>query len=467
MTMKEKKRFALPHVYVLLLTIMVAILIITYLVPSGEYARVVDPNSGREIVDPSTYQEIDKSYLGPLDFFTALHTGFTETAGIIGMVLAIGGALAVIEKTGAINAGIYALVRKMKHMDRLLLIVLITLFSFLGANGFAEGGSVFIPLAVTLSVALGYDKMVGAGAGILGLCVGFTAGFVNTSTLGVGQIILGLPLFSGIEFRFIVWVLLTASAIIYTLRYAAKIKRDPAKSVYGKDFASLSTNTGSEESAIPMTPSRALILAAFLLTLFVQVYGTLKLGWYLSELSALFLMLSVIVCIFGKMSPSVVATEFAKGASGILPACLSIAMARSILVLMNQSKIIDTIIHSLSNALTGKSPIVIVLLVYCIVVAFNFFVTSGSGKAVVLMPILGPLGQLTGIRQQVMVVVYQMGDGFTNYFWPTSGTLMASLALADIKYEDWFAFAYKFFIFVTFAGGVICVAAQLVGLGPF
>lgn len=465
--MKEKKKIVLPHVYVLLMIIMVAILLITYVVPSGEYTRVIDPNSGREIVDPSTYQSIDKTYLTPLDFFTALHTGFTETAGIIGMVLAIGGALAVIDKTGAINAGIYALVKKMKHMDKLLLVVLIALFSFLGANGFAEGGSVFIPLAVTLSVALGYDKMVGAGAGILGLCVGFTAGFVNTSTLGVGQVILGLPLFSGIEFRFTIWVILTAAAIVYVLRYAAKIRRDPARSVYGKDFAELSSQESHKEDEIPLTTSRTLILAVFLLTLFAQVYGTLKLGWYLSELSALFLMLAVVVCIFGRLSPSVVAAEFAKGASGILPACLSIAMARSILVLMNQSKIIDTVIYSLSSALTGKNPIIIVLLVYCIVVVFNFFVTSGSGKAVVLMPILGPLGQLTGIRQQVMVVIYQMGDGFTNYFWPTSGTLMASLALADIKYEDWFAFAYKFFIFVTVAGGVVCVAAQLVGLGPF
>lgn len=462
----KKRKVSLPHVYVLLMIIMVVILLITYVVPSGEYARITDPNSGRLIVDLSTYQRIDKTYLGPMDFFAALHTGFTETSGIIGMVLAIGGALAVIDKTGAINAGIHALVKKMKHMDKVLLIVLITLFSFLGANGFAEGGSVFIPLAVTLSVALGYDKMVGAGAGILGLCVGFTAGFVNTSTLGVGQVILGLPLFSGIEFRLIVWVLLTASAIIYVLRYASKIRRDPSLSVYGKDFAAM--NADSEVNAeIPLTLSRGLILATFLITLFAQVYGTLKLGWYLSELSALFLMLTVIICIIDRMSPSVVAAEFAKGASGILPACLSIAMARGILVLMNQSKIIDTVIYSLSNMLTGKNPVVIVLLVYCIVFAFNFFVTSGSGKAVILMPILGPLGQLTKINQQVMVIVYQMGDGFTNYFWPTSGTLMASLALADIRYEDWFAFAYKFFLFVTVAGGAVCAVAQLIGLGPF
>lgn len=202
--MKEKKKVSLPHVYVLLFIIMIAVLLITYLVPSGEYQRIIDPNSGREIVDPATYNTIDKIYLTPMDFFTALHTGFTQTSDIIGMVIAIGGALAVIEKTGAISAGIYAMVKKLKHLDQVLLTIFMFLFSFLGANGFAEGGSVFIPLAVTLSVALGYDRMVGAGAGILGLCVGFTSGFVNTYTVGVGQAILTLPLFSGIEFRFVV-----------------------------------------------------------------------------------------------------------------------------------------------------------------------------------------------------------------------------------------------------------------------
>lgn len=465
--MKTKKKLQLPHVYVLLFIIMVAILVVTYLVPSGEYARVLDPNSGRELVDPNSYQIIKKTYLTPMDFFVAMHTGFTETSSIIGLVLAIGGALAVVDQTGAINAGIYALVKKLHRMDKLLLVILIFLFSFLGANSFAEGGAAFIPLAVTLGTALGYDRMVGAGAGILGLCVGFTAGFVNINTVGIGQSILGLPIFSGIGFRVVVWFLLTIIACAYVLQYAAKIKKDPAKSIYGEQYLVMSTGQAGEQSDLPLTTSRTLILAVFIAIIIFQVYGTLVLGYSFPQLSALYLILTVIAGFLGHMRASEVAVLFAKGASGILPATLSIAMARAVLVLMNDAHVIDTAIHFLSDALVGNHPVLIVVLVYCIVVIFNFFVTSGSGKAVVLMPILGPLGQLTGINQQVMVVVYQMGDGFTNYFWPTAGTLMAALALADIKYEDWLKFSFKFFILVTVLGGVISVVAQVMNLGPF
>lgn len=465
--MKTKKKLQLPHVYVLLLVIMCVILLITYVVPSGEYDRIMDPNSERELVDPSSYHAIEKNYLTPMDFFESMHTGFTETSSIIGLVLAIGGALAVVDQTGAINAGIYALVKKLHRMDKFLLVVLIFLFSFLGANSFAEGGAAFIPLAVTLGVALGYDRMVGAGAGILGLCVGFTAGFVNINTVGIGQSILGLPIFSGIGFRVVVWFLLTAVACVYVLQYAAKIKKNPAKSIYGEQYLSMNTNQSEGQGDLPLTTSRTLILIVFIAIIIFQVYGTLALGYSFPQLTALYLILAVVAGFFGHMRASEVAVLFAKGASGILPATFSIAMARAVLVLMNEACVIDTAIHFLSNALANNHPILIVVLVYCIVVIFNFFVTSGSGKAVVLMPILGPLGQLTGINQQVMVVVYQMGDGFTNYFWPTAGTLMAALALADIKYEDWLKFSFKFFILVTILGGVISVAAQVINLGPF
>lgn len=465
--MKQKKKLQLPHVYVLLLVIMCVILLVTYVVPSGEYTRVLDPNSGRELVDPNSYHAIEKTYLTPMDFFVALHTGFTETSSIIGLVLAIGGALAVIDQTGAINAGIYTLVKKLHRMDKFLLVVLICLFSFLGANSFAEGGAAFIPLAVTLGVALGYDRMVGAGAGILGLCVGFTAGFVNINTVGIGQSILGLPIFSGIGFRIVVWVLLTGVACAYVLRYAAKIKKDPSKSIYGEQYLAMSSSQAEGQSDLPLTTSRILILLVFIAVIFFQVYGTLVLGYSFPQLTALYLILTVVTGILGRMRASDTAVLFAKGASGILPATFSIAMARAVLVLMNDAYVIDTAIHFLSDTLVDHHPILIVVLVYCVVVIFNFFVTSGSGKAVVLMPILGPLGQLTGINQQVMVVIYQMGDGFTNYFWPTAGTLMAALALADIKYEDWLKFSVKFFALVTVLGGVIAVAAQVINLGPF
>lgn len=465
--MTEKNKFKLPHVYVLLFLVMLFVLLITYIVPSGEFVRVIDPNSGREVIDPATYHITAKTRLNPMDFFTAIHKGFTETRDIIAMLLVIAGALGLIEKTGAIGAGVYALVDKTKGMDKVLLVILTALFSLLGGIGFAEGGSVFVPLAITLSLALGYDRMVGAGAGILGLCVGFSAGFLNIYTTGVSQSILGLPLYSGIQFRLIIWVISTVVACFYVLSYANKIKKDPNKSIYGKAYIEQAQADTENKPDLPFTAQRILILIAFLLTIIAQIYGTIKLGWYLPQLSAIYLMLLIVVGIIAKMNANTVATEFAKGASGILPAALAIALARAVLVVMNEGKILDTIINSLAAMLNGKNPVVIVIMIYCIVVVFNFFVTSGSGKAVILMPILGPLGQFTNINQQVIVVAYQMGDGFTNYFWPTAGTLMASLALAGVNYEDWFKFSYKFFIIATILGGVATVAAQLAGLGPF
>lgn len=465
--MAGKKKITLPHVYVLLFCVMLIVLLMTYIVPSGEYVRITDPNSGRIVIDPTTFSTIEKTRLNVMDFFTAAHIGFADTRDIIAMLLILAGAIGLIEKTGAIGAGIYALVDKTKGLDKVLIVILTALFAFLGGLGFAEGGSVFIPLAVTLSVALGYDKMVGAGAGILGLCVGFTSGFLNIYTTGVGQSILRLPLYSGIQFRLVVWVLSTVIAAAYVLSYANRIKKDPSKSIYGEDYVKQVSENVNNRPNLPLTPQRVLILLAFAVTIVAQIYGTLKLGWYLPQLSAIYLMLLVAVGVLARMGANEVAIEFAKHASAILPAGLAISLARSVLVIMNQGKILDTLINSLAGMLEGKSAITIVLLIYAIVVIFNFFVTSGSGKAVILMPILGPLGQFTNINQQVIVVAYQLGDGFTNYFWPTAGTLMASLALANVSYEDWFKFSYKFFIIATIFGGVMAAAAQVAGLGPF
>lgn len=464
--MEKSRKFKLPHVYVLLFSVMLLVLLITYVVPSGEFVRVVDPNSGREIIDPTTYATIEKTRLTAMDFFTSIHIGFTETRDIIGMLLFIAGTLAVIDKTGAIGAGIYALVAKTKGMNTLLLVLLTCLFSFLGGIGFAEGGTPFVPLAVTLGVALGYNRLVGAGAAILGLCVGFTSGFLNIYTTGVGQSILGLPLYSGMSFRLVVWAVLTAIACLYVVIHARK---DKIESSSGNSKKADEDNSHFERDSndLPLTNQRVLILIALGVTIGFQIYGTLKLGWYLPQLSAIYIMLAIAVAIISRMSANELAIEIAKGASAILPAGLAIGLARSVLVLMNQGKILDTAINSLAGSLEGKSPILIIILVYFAVVAFNFFVTSGSGKAVILMPILGPLGQITEINQQVMVIAYQLGDGFTNYFWPTAGTLMAALALAKINYEDWFKYSYKFFIIVTIVGAIFTGVAQIINIGPF
>lgn len=180
--MKEKKRFKLPHVYIILFIVMLLVWLITYIVPSGPFEMYLDPISGCEIIDPEAFSYIDVGGVSLLDVFRAIHLGFVQTADIVGLLVFVAGSLAVVEKTGAINAGIYALVDKFKKFDLLLITILTIIFSLFGAIGMGEAGMVLVPLAVTLGLALGYDKMVGTAAGMLGLGVGFTSGVLNAFT---------------------------------------------------------------------------------------------------------------------------------------------------------------------------------------------------------------------------------------------------------------------------------------------
>lgn len=462
-----KKNFNLPHVYVLLLTVMLIALILTYLVPSGEFVRNVDPTTGRTIIDPNSFTLIEKTHLTLMDYFKAIHKGIVSTADIIVMLIFVAASIMLVDATGAITAGVQAMLSKFKGMDTYILIFVVFLFAFFGAIGMAEGAIAFIPLAVSIAIGMGYDRMVGAAAGMLGLSAGFTSGVLNIYTTGVGQSILKLPLFSGMEFRIFSAVVFSTVVAGYVLSYAKKIKKDPSSSLLADEYVSAVNTSKDDSEKVELTTARMLILLALVCTLGFQIYGTLKLKWYLTELSAIYIMLGIVAGLLAKMTPSQIAVQMAKGASIILPAGLAVGIARSVLIIMEQGKILDTAIHSLAGSLQGHSPLLVVMLLYATVILFNFFVTSGSGKAVILMPILGPLGQFIGINQQVMVVAYQFGDGFTNYLWPTSGVLMASLAIANISWEAWFKFSWKIFIVLTLLGAVMTAIAQLINLGPF
>lgn len=462
-----KKSFNLPHVYVLLMVVMLIALILTYIVPSGEFVRTVDPTTGRTLIDPNSFTLIEKTNLTLMDYFKAIHRGIVNTADIIVMLIFVAAAIMLVDATGAISAGVHSLLSKCKGMDTYILIFVVFLFAFFGAIGMAEGAVAFIPLAVSIALGMGYDRMVGAAAGMLGLSAGFTAGVLNIYTTGVGQSILKLPLFSAMNFRIFSGVVFASVVAWYVIAYAKKIKKDPSSSLLAEEYISSMKASKDESENTELTTARVLILLALACTLGIQIYGTLQLKWYLTELSAIYIMLGIVAGLLAKMTPSQIAVQMAKGASVILPAGLAVGMARSVLLIMEQGKILDTAIHSLAGAFQGHSPLLVVMLLYVTVIVFNFFVTSGSGKAVILMPILGPLGQLIGINQQVIVIAYQFGDGFTNYLWPTSGVLMASLAIANVSWESWFKFSWKIFIILTILGALMTAVAQIINLGPF
>lgn len=317
-------------------------------------------------------------------------------------------------------------------------------------------------------MGLGYDRITAFAIPTVGLAIGFTAGVVNFYTTGVSQTIVGLPIYSGLVFRIVALIVFIIISMIYIVRYANKTKADPSKSIVAAEYLEEIEHTKTAEyEEEEFTLSRKLALLGLVVVLVGSAFGAIKLGWGMPELSAVYAIYAVLLVIILKLKPSEAAETFGVGAARLLPTGLAIGFARSVMILMTQAQIIDTAVHSLSNILNNTGTIITLLVLFIVVIFFNFFVVSGSGKAIILMPIMGPLGKILGINQQVMVVVYQFGDGFTNYLWPTSGGLMAALGMSNVSYSAWVKFSMKLFLILHFAAFVLILIAHYMGLGPF
>jgi uncharacterized ion transporter superfamily protein YfcC len=468
--LETKKRgftdFKVPHVYVIVFFILLLALICTVIVPSGEYDYVFDETSGRDLVDPSSYTLIEKPAFDPMVFVRAIPAGMSAAVDVIMMVVLILAAFEIVNATGALTAGIYALVLRLKGKESFVVVGLTILFSVIGGFlGWAEGILMFIPLAVSMTKAMGYDAMLGVGVVMLGGGAGFTAGPLNVYTTGVAQGIANLPLFSGLEFRLMSWCIFTLMAIIFCLAYARKLKKDINNSlISGNELSEV-----NEEIEIPPFTARRKINVIIVICSFVLIaYGTAKWGWYLKEISGAFIVMGILCGIIAGTRLNDMALQFANGAKIIIPSALVIGMARGVLYIMQEGKIIDTLVHSLASALNGMPSIISVILITLFTIFLNFFIISASSKAAMLMPILMPLGDLIGVKRQVITVAYQFGDGFTNYFWPTSGIVMAGLALGgNIPWDRWAKWTWTLMLAWTVMGIILTVIAQMIQLGPF
>ena len=470
MSSKQKQKgINFPHVYIMFMLVMLLVVLLSWIVPSGEYERNVNPDTGITELNTEKFAYVEQAKpIGFMDFFTALHNGVVQSADIIVMLLFASGALFILEKSGAIAAGIHKLLSVAAGKEKLIIVSLLVLFSVLGTIGFGEGGIPFIPLAMAVVMGLGYDRITAFAIPTVGLAIGFTAGVVNFYTTGVSQTIVGLPIYSGLAFRIVALIVFILISIIYILRYANKTKADPSKSIVAEEYLEeLDNSKTAEYEEEELTLSRKLALLGLVVVLVGSAFGAIKLGWGMPELSAVYAIYAIFLVIILKLNPSEAAETFGVGAARLLPTGLAIGFARSVMILMTQAQIIDTAVHSLSNVLSNTGTIITLLVLFIVVIFFNFFVVSGSGKAIILMPIMGPLGKILGINQQVMVVVYQFGDGFTNYLWPTSGGLMAALGMSNVSYAAWVKFSMKLFLLLHFAAFILILIANYMGLGPF
>ena len=464
MKAKEKRGFHMPHVFIILLLIMLFVVILSYLIPSGSYERITD-SAGITVVDPDTFQYVkNDTPITFMNYFEAVYNGFVNGATIMGTLFISSGVIYLLEVSGAFGAGINLILQKTKGREFSVVCIFYTIFVIFGVLGYGEAAYPFYPLAVTIGFALGYDRMVGTGLAIIGSTVGFTSGLMNTFTTGVAQQIVGLPLFSGIGFRSVGLIVFYLIGLAGLYSYCRKIKKNPQASLMSEEY--MNQNKEEHVSGMEdMTTARALGLFVFLCIIVIQGYGCIRLGWSFPQIAAIYVIMGILLTIIFRFEPSEACQLFCKGAVRVFAAAFAVGLAQSVVVLMNQACIMDTIVHGMSTLLNGRSAILALLIIFVFVTLFNFLVVSGSGKAVIVMPILQPLGEILRINQQVLVLAYQYGDGITNSFWP--GSSLVQLSMCGVDYGSWIKFCWKIYLSFIVSAFILVMIAHGIGFGPF
>ena len=461
---KKTKSFHMPHVFIILLLIMLFVVVLSYIIPSGMYDRLENA-SGITVIDPDTFHYVEnETPISFMNYFEAVYNGFVNGASIMGTLFICSGVIYLLEASGAFGAFIGAILERTKGKEFSVVCIFYTIFVIFGVLGYGEAAYPFYPLAVTIGFALGYDRMVGTALAIVGSTVGFTSGLMNTFTTGVAQQIVGLPLFSGIGFRAVGLAVFYVIGLIGLYTYCRKIRRDPSLSLLSDEYMNLRKEDhtdGLEEMTVP----RILGLLAFLGVIVVQGYGCIRLGWSFPQIGAIYVILGVLLAIIFRIAPSEACQLFCKGAVRVFAAAFAVGLAQSVVVLMNQACIMDTIVHGMSELLQDRSAILALLIIFVFVTLFNFLVVSGSGKAVIVMPILQPLGEILHINQQVLVLTYQYGDGITNSFWP--GSSLVQLSMCGVDYGTWIRFCWKIYLGFIVSAFALVMIAYGIGYGPF
>ncbi|MEE0796493.1 MAG: AbgT family transporter [Anaerovoracaceae bacterium] len=468
--MEKKKKFNVPHVYILLLAMILVFAVLTYIIPAGQYdmMTIVDnPETGheREVVNPESFRYVENTPVTLLQFLTAVPRGLQEVAQIVFFIFIVGGSMTVINETRAIEAGMGRLIKALKGKTWVVIPVVMFFFSLCGAVfGMAEETIPFVPIFVALMIAAGYDSMTGAAIVLVGAGAGFTGAFINPFTIQVAQGIAQVEILSGMTFRLVMYVCFVALAMAFVLRYAAKIKKDPTlSSMHEED--KLREDLIDLEELPEFDGRRKGILIVFVIGIIFLVYAVVTWGWYMDEIAALFLGMSWIIALIDKdLGFNSYATTLGRGMAEITGGALVVGFARGVLVVMNDGNILHTILHSCAGFLGQLPSMVSALGMYVFQCLLSFIVPSGSGQASVSMPILAPLSDLVGVTRQTSCIAFQMGDGISNILTPTSGYFMAALALARISFAKWVKWFLPLVGLQYLLGAIFIVAAQMMEL---
>ena len=454
------KKLKVPHTLVLLYGMIMLAYVLTLLLPAGQFETMLNEH-GHEIVVPGTYAVIPETESLPLtSLFTVIPRGLESAQGIIFFVFIIGGALAVIRATGALDAALEKILNRFGGQPALLVLMGMLAFAVGSSTiGMAEEYIPLVAILITLCVGMRMDTVAAVGIMVVGYGVGYGTAVMNPFTVLVAQEVAGLTPVSGMGFRLVIFLPFFAVGYIHVMRYARKVRADPSASL----VSDVPEAQPPEPPATgPITMRQRLVLLATLLTLVLVIWGIKQHQWYFIELGGIFFALALAAGLIAGMSPDEMARNFIEGAGELIATALLIGFARAIEITLSDGLVLHTIVNGLSQPLVAVGSELSAVGMLFIQSILNFFIPSGSGQAYVTMPIMAPISDIVGVSRQVAVLAYQMGDGFMNMIVPTNAVLMGILGICGIPYGRWFRFIWPLMLQLLLLGSITMVIAVLI-----
>ncbi|ANS84871.1 uncharacterized protein VSVS12_01101 [Vibrio scophthalmi] len=439
-----------PSAYTILMFLTVLMAILTWIVPAGQYQMVANETLGKMVPLVGSYQSIDANPQGLIDILMAPIQGFYDPTNYAAraidvalFVLVIGGFLAVVTETGAIDAGIGGTMKRLAGREKWMIPILMGLFALGGTvYGTAEETIPFYALLIPVMIAAGYDSIVGVAIIMIGAGIGCLGSTINPFATVIASNAAEINFIDGIGLRLAILVLGWLICVIYVMRYAEKVKQDPSRSIVAHQHdENLRHFLHNKDQQVPeFTTTRKVILAIFGFTFALMMWGVASQGWWMAELSALFLGASIIVGFVARMSEAQITDTFVNGARDLLGVALIIAIARGLVVIMDNGNITHTILNYAEGLLSGLNEIAFINAIYWIEAVLCIVVPSSSGLAVLSMPILAPLADFAGVNRELVVTAFQSASGLPNLVTPTSGVVMGGLAIGRVAYSSWLRF---------------------------
>ncbi|MDY5699492.1 MAG: YfcC family protein [Lachnospiraceae bacterium] len=463
----EKKKFKVPHVFIILFLIIVLCTILTWIVPAGAF-DYVENDQGRSVAVAGTWHEVDPTPVGPLRMFELIYEGMVNAADIAFLVFITFASVTFVIKSGAFDGAVAILLKIFKGKSSLITIPIFMALVGLGSStiGMFEEWLPFIPVFAAVYTGMGYDALVGLAVVAFGAGIGYSGAMMNPFTVGVAQGIAEVTYMSGSGFRIMCHAVMLVVGAAFIMRYASKVKDDEKNSyLYGTVVQDLTTSENAADvENLKFGIQQKLVLLDLVAAIAVVVTGVIKAGWYFSQICAVFIIMAIIAAIIMRWNLNKIGEMFAAGFTEATTAAMMVGIARGVKMVLTEGGIIDTVVNALTVPLSHLPAALSGIAMLIMQTILNFFIPSGSGQAAVSMPIMAPMADLLGLSRDVAVLAYQFGDGLSNIIWPTAYAAVVA-GLAGVPLDKWWKLAFKLFGILIVVQAILMVVAVATGFG--